>query len=163
MNNYIAVGIFNRNFFNTIFMKSALFVLLFIPFFAFCQVYEFDYCLTYQINKIKPEIEKWGNKTVFLNTKDRSYIMYSYDFSHEQTKWIVDFSVQMSYKFLIKKSKDSTELYYYDYARKFIKENSVNDIRKVEVNRQDDFSYIDNFRKFFYSISVSRRLLHCLF
>lgn len=144
MNIYIAVGIFRPQFlFNTIFMKSVLFTFLFVPVFMLCQNYKFDYLLTYKVTRIKPSKESFGESKTYINSEQPNYSMNSFFMNNNIVNWLKDSNCRLYYKFNVVERENMGDLYHYDYAKRFIKEDKkyFRFIECVEVEKNNDLSY----------------------
>lgn len=125
------------------------FFILLSSFFS-SQTFEFDYSLTYQLNKLKPTKEKWGNQVVYINSTNKSYNMFSYDFSEKKTNWLKDFNMKLYYKFIVEERENLSDLYYYDYARKFREEKKSDNsyVNKVVIKEMGENIYlVEGFNK----------------
>ena len=124
-------------------MRALLLSLLLISGLAFCQDYEFDYLLTYQVNQIKPEVKKFDDHIVYINSENHSYNMDSYIFDNQKINYIKDFNAKLNYRFVVLEKTGQANLYNYQYARKFIKDNEKDKrfVNRIEIKQNNENSY----------------------
>jgi hypothetical protein len=123
-------------------MKLLLFLLLF-PGLILSQNYKFDYLLTYEVTRIKPNKESFGESKTYINSQQPKYSMNTFVINDNTVNWLKDSSKRLHYKFnVVEKEKDG-ELFHYEYAKRFIKEDEkyFRFIERVEVEKINDLSY----------------------
>ncbi|MCI3937104.1 hypothetical protein MQX03_07825 [Chryseobacterium aahli] len=125
-------------------MKSILLTLLFIPVLVLCQNYQFDHLLTYKVTRIKPSIESFGESKIYINSEQPKYSMDTFITNDNRVNWLKDPSNRLHYKFNVVEREKDGDLYYYEYAKRFIKEDErhFRFIERVEVEKINDLSYI---------------------
>ncbi|RKT01644.1 hypothetical protein [Chryseobacterium defluvii] len=124
-------------------MKYIFLLMSFISGMASSQNFEFDYLLNYKVTRTEPSEMKFGDTNVYLNSKDTSYTMRSYNIGNQSKIDIEDDNVRLWYKFDVEKKEGASDIYYYDYARKFIdiKPEDKHFVSKVDIEKTGENTY----------------------
>lgn len=85
----------------------------------------------------------FNDSHVYLNSKDPSYTMRSQMTGSQKKMSIEDFKTRLWYKFDVEQREGKPDLYYYDYAQKFIDihEEDKNFVSKVNIEKKSDNIY----------------------
>ncbi len=131
-------------------MKHLFLMVSLISGFAFSQNLEFDYYLKYKSSRIKPSEMKFEDAQIYINSKDPSYTMRSRIVGNQKRVDIENFKTRFWYKFDVEQREGLSDVYYYDYARKFIDmdEKDKHFVSKVNVEKTGENTYfIKTFKK----------------
>ncbi|MDR6514839.1 hypothetical protein [Chryseobacterium camelliae] len=125
-------------------MKILLLSLMLISCLVFSQDYEFNYLLTYKVNRVKPQAKQLDDDKVYINSEDHSYDMNSYSLNKQQVNWIKDFKAELSYRFDVLEKENGYDRYTYQYARRFIRDDKENRrfVNHVEIEKTGENTYL---------------------
>lgn len=93
---------------------------------------------------MKPEVKKPDDYKVYINSKDHSYDMNLDIVNKQKISWIKDFNTNLNYRFVVLEKSGQPDLYNYQYARKFIKDDKKDKrfVNRVEVKKTGENVYI---------------------